>query len=274
MKHYLHSQLATRAIKVLQVGAGGTGSRMLEHLVCLHRALLALGHPAGIDLMLVDDDTVSAANIGRQAFYPCDLGAPKAHVLVNRANMAMGDLDTVWRAEMSRLDTRSGLSGFDLVIGAVDSRSGRLAILRGLERATGGSRYWLDCGNSAHDGQVVLGEVTSDKRKTDKAWRLPHAAELFPQLVQPKLDKLADDTPSCSLAEALQKQSLFINSAMSLFAANLLYQLFTKGEIEVHGAFVNLPSMTVLPIAIDHEEWKRMGVVKDGKRQKIKSKAD
>lgn len=272
MKHYLHPHMASHPIKVLQVGAGGTGSRMLEHLICLHRALLALGHPGGIELMLVDDDTVSAANIGRQAFYPCDLGAPKAHVLINRANMAMGDMGTVWRAEMSRLDTRSNLSNFDLVIGAVDSRSGRLAILRGLERATGGTRYWLDCGNSSHDGQVVLGEVTSANRKTDNQWRLPHAAELFPQLVQPKLDKVADDTPSCSLAEALEKQSLFINSAMSLFAANLLYQLFTKGEIEVHGAFVNLPSMTVLPIAIDHEEWARMGVKKDGKRQKTVSR--
>lgn len=272
MKHFLHSQLATREIRVLQVGAGGTGSRMLEHLLCLHRALLALGHPRGIDLMLVDDDTVSAANIGRQAFYPCDIGASKAHVLINRANMAMGDLGTVWGADMCRLDTRCNLGKYDLVIGAVDSRSGRLAILRGLEGASGGTRYWCDCGNQNHSGQVVLGEVTSGKRKTDSEWRLPHAGELFPDLVQPKLDKVADDTPSCSLAEALEKQSLFINSAMSLFAANLLYQLFTKGELEVHGAFVNLPNMTVMPISIDHEEWARMGVKKDGKRHKVKSK--
>lgn len=272
MKHYLHPELVRREIRVLQVGAGGTGSRMLEHLVCLHRALLALGHPGGIDLTLVDDDTVSAANIGRQAFYPCDLGAPKAHVLINRANMAMGDLGTVWDAEMARLDTRCNLSRYDLVIGAVDSRSGRLAILRGLESASGGIRYWCDAGNLTRAGQVVLGEVTSGKRKTDSEWRLPHAAELFPQLVQPKLDKVADDTPSCSLAEALEKQSLFINSAMSLFAANLLYQLFTTGELEVHGAFVNLPTMTVLPISIDHDEWERMGVRKDGKRKKVSSK--
>lgn len=267
MKHYLPSRLATREVKVLLVGAGGSGSRMLDNLVCLHRAMLALGHPQGLAVTLVDDDRVSTANVGRQAFYPCDVGSYKAITLINRANMAMGT--TEWRAEVCRLNTSTRLGDFDLVIGAVDNRAARLAILRGLERVSGGTRYYLDLGNRSGDGQVLLGQVTADKRKTDDGERLPHIGEMFPELIDSKRDKLEDDGPSCSLAEALEKQSLFINTAVSLFASSLLFQLFTKGSIENHGAFVNLDQMMVMPIAVDKEVWQRLGVVRDGRRKKV-----
>lgn len=269
MKHYLHKQLLTKPINVVLVGAGGTGSRMLENLVCLHRAMIALGHPHGLRVLLIDDDRVSEANVGRQAFYPCDVGSYKALTLINRANMALGN--TMWAADVCRLNTAStGFRDVDLVIGAVDNRAARLAMLRCLERTSAGTRYYLDLGNRAGDGQVVLGEVSTDKRKNDDEWRLPHIGEMFPELINRKLDNVEDDIPSCSLAEALSKQSLFINPAVSLFASNLLWQLFTKGELLVHGAFVNLDHMTVMPMSIDQEVWARFGVVRNGKRQKIR----
>lgn len=265
--HYLHPQLLQRAVRGLLVGAGGTGSRVLEGLVNLHRAMLALGHPEGLHVTVVDDDTVSAANIGRQAFYPCDIGRPKAHVLVNRANMALNGLGT-WSALQERVDTASVLR-FDLVIGAVDTRRARLGILRGLEAATPHEpRYWLDLGNRADDGQVVLGEVTSSRRKTDQLLRLPHAAELFPELIDVALDDV-DDTPSCSLAQALVKQSLFINGAIAQQGLNLLWMLFTAGQLTVHGAFVNLKTVTVAPLRVDAALWERMGVRRDKRRRKI-----
>lgn len=271
MKHTISSDLLGRAINIALVGAGGSGSRVLEQLVCLHKAMRALGHPKGLNVVLIDNDRVSAANVGRQAFYPCDVGSYKAATLINRANMALGD--TVWSANLGRLTTAStGFYQTDMVIGAVDNRSARLAILRCLERAGSGPRYWLDLGNRASDGQVILGQVTSSNRKTDDPWRLPHVGELFPDLIKPKLDQAEDDLPSCSLAEALEKQSLFINPAMSLFAMNILWQLFTKGSITQHGAFINLECMSVMPIGIDKEMWERFGVVRDGRRQKIASK--
>ena len=268
MKHYLHNALATRAVKVLLVGAGGSGSRILENLVCLHRAMVALGHPAGLAVTVLDQDTVSPANVGRQAFYPSDVGSYKSITLANRANMALGSVQ--WRAVVGRITTKStGMGEFDLVIGAVDNRSARLAILRSLERAGGGQRYWLDMGNRSSDGQVVLGEVTSGGRKTDSEWRLPHVGELFPELIDAALDKVADDIPSCSLAEALEKQSLYVNTGVSLFASNVLWQLFTKGELTHHGAFVNLDHMTVMPLEISKEAWARFGIKRNGRREKL-----
>ncbi len=269
MKHFLHSDLASRQIKTLLVGAGGSGSRMLEALQCLHRALRAKGHPHGLDVTVVDPDTVSLANVGRQAFYPTDVGAYKAITLVNRANMALGD--TRWKAVVGKVTTKTtGLHEFQLVIGAVDNRSARLGIIRSLERAGFGTRYYLDMGNRASDGQVILGEVQGSSSAKEDPDRLPHAGELFPDLIDVRLDKVEDDTPSCSLAEALERQSLFVNTAMALYAGNLLWQLFTEGEISNHGAFIDLKSSRTAPLEIDPETWARFGIVRQPPEPKKK----
>lgn len=264
--HVLDGKLMTRAVKVLLVGAGGTGSRMLEKLVALHRALKAKGHPGGLQVTVLDPDTVSTANIGRQAFYPGDVGCFKCDVLVNRANMALEDIR--WESIPELLDTRASLDQFDLVIGAVDNRAARLGILRGLENCVGGVRYWLDSGNRASDGQVVLGQVSSRRRSKDDPKRLPHIAEFYPELIDPAAED-KDNTPSCSLAEALDKQSLYINTTVSDFAANLLWMLFTEGRLDTQGAFINLKRMMVTPLRADPEVWSRFGIVRDGKRRKV-----
>lgn len=265
-KHVLKAELLTRAVDVLLVGAGGTGSRMLEKLVALHRALKAKGHPGGLRVTVVDPDTVSPANIGRQAFYPGDVGSFKCDVLVNRANMALENV--CWTAQPALLDTRACLDGYDLVIGAVDNRAARLAILRGLENCAGGTRYWLDTGNRSSDGQVVLGQVPSRRKTTDDTMRLPHIAEFYPELIDSAAED-KDNTPSCSLAEALDKQSLYINTTVSDFAANLLWMLFTEGSLDTQGVFINLKRMMVTPLRADPEVWSRFGIVRDGKRHKV-----
>jgi PRTRC genetic system ThiF family protein len=259
-KHRLARQFVERQVNIALIGAGGTGSRILEQLVNLNRAMLALGHPEGLNVTLIDDDRVSEANVGRQAFYPCDVNQYKASVLINRANMAMGD--HAWKARIGRVTAESELDNFGLVIGAVDNRLARKAIVKSLsQKRYGGWTYYLDTGNRADDGQVVLGQVARGNDKS--ADRLPHIGELFPELIDASADNAQDDLPSCSLAQALQKQSLYINPAMSLFAMNLLWSLFTKGEIDYHGAFINLASCTVRPLPICHETWKRFGVKRD-----------
>lgn len=264
--HTLNGKLMTRAVNVLLVGAGGTGSRMLEKLVALHRALKAKGHPAGLQVTVLDPDTVSVANIGRQAFYPSDVGCFKCDVLVNRANMALEG--SRWESIPQLLDTRASLDKFDLVIGAVDNRAARLGILRGLENCMSGVRYWLDTGNRSTDGQVVLGQVSSRRSRNDDPKRLPHIAEFYPDLIDSAAED-KDNLPSCSLAEALEKQSLYINTTVSDFAANLLWMLFTDGVLETQGAFINLKRMMVTPLRVDPEVWSRFGIVRDGKRHKV-----
>lgn len=257
LHHRVPPALLARRIEVLLVGAGGTGSRVLEKLVCLHRGLFARGHPAGLAVTVMDPDAVSPSNIGRQAFYPGDVGAFKADVLVNRANCALAGV--CWQSVPQRLQGDSDLERHDLVIGAVDNRAGRLAILRALQQCGSGSRYWMDTGNRAHDGQVVLGQVSGRRAPRMAAPRLPHVGELYPALIDPAAED-PEDGPSCSLAEALERQSLCINTVVADFAVTLLWQLLTDGSIDTHGAFINLQRMMVTPLRIDPLVWRRFGV--------------
>ena len=253
MIHNIDSRLLTRAVKVVLVGAGGTGSHVLRRLANMHLAMVELGHPAGLDVIVIDPDTVSKTNVGRQNFWPSDVGQSKAEILVNRCNLLM---QTGWVAETLKVTDDTQFSNPDIVIGCVDNRKGRAAILTALKRSVYSSAYYLDIGNREHDGQVVLGEVFGASCKREN--RLPHVADLYPDIIDGSLDD-TDDTPSCSLAEALEKQSLFINDTMANAACNLLWELFRYGQLTHHGQFVNIRSGRVTPLAIDPETWKRFG---------------
>ena len=265
MIHNIDSRLLMRAIKVVLVGAGGTGSHVLRRLAIMHLAMVELGHPAGMEVLVIDPDKVSKANVGRQNFWPSDVGQSKAEVLVNRCNMM---LLTHWEAETARVIDDTQFQNPDIVIGCVDNRKGRAAILKALKRSVYTSAYWLDIGNRETDGQLILGEVFGTGCKREN--RLPHVADLFPDIIDGSLDD-KDDAPSCSMAEALEKQSLFINDTMANAGCGLLWELFRYGQISHHGQFINLKSGRVTPLGIDPENWKRFGyevVTKPRRRSK------
>lgn len=245
IKHCIPQHMLSQAWKVDVVGAGGTGSALLPSLARLHHAMIELGHPGGIECTVYDDDTVSETNVGRQGFYPNDVGHYKALLLVNRLNNLMG---TRWIAEARRVDSSVRLQA-DLVIGCVDTRRARHAIVQAAKR--GSCRYYLDCGNETDRGQVILGEFGKPRHD-----RLPHVGDLFPDLLNAKNDK-GDDTPSCSMADALRKQSLVINQAISVQAFNLLWTLFRNGSLSYSGVFVNLATGRTNPIPIDPTAWAR-----------------
>lgn len=264
-------------VSVGVVGAGGTGSVLLAGLAQMATALTALGHP-GLEVTVYDDDVVTQANIGRQAFAQCDVGLPKARVLVNRINQTFG---LKWKAEVHRLAIKDGTEDpfarqelHEIWIGCVDTRVARATIHQYWKRSCDGQNdasLWLDCGNTASAGQVILGalhEVTYRKPgRVDGKWdpgfsrvevALPSAADLFPEMIDTALDA-TDDMPSCSLPEALAKQDLFTNRLIADTAMNLLWRLFRHSEIESHGAFVNLQTMRTNPLPVDPEGWERLG---------------
>ncbi|KVK87861.1 thiamine biosynthesis protein ThiF [Burkholderia ubonensis] len=245
--HSIPADMIRRPWRVVVVGAGGTGSAFLPSLARLHHAMIELGHPGGIECTVYDDDTVSETNVGRQGFYPNDVGHYKALLLVNRLNNLMG---TNWVAEPRRVDSSVRIVA-DIVVGCVDSRRARHAIVQAAKR--GSCRYYLDCGNETDRGQVILGEF--GKARHD---RLPHVGDLFPELLNAKNDR-GDDTPSCSMADALRKQSLVINQAISVQAYNLLWMLFRTGSLKYSGSFVNLETGRTSPIPIDPAAWARFG---------------
>ena len=72
-------------VKIVQLGAGGTGGHIAPHL---YRLLYALGRPARY--IICDGDKVEEKNLLRQNFSPADLGENKARVLAERYSTVFG----------------------------------------------------------------------------------------------------------------------------------------------------------------------------------------
>ncbi|MGI4790091.1 MAG: ThiF family adenylyltransferase, partial [Janthinobacterium lividum] len=187
-------------------GCGGTGSQMLTGLAQMHATLSAMHlenmnaeNPfiengcrfiengcrcRGLKVTVYDPDVVTEFNIGRQLFYPADLGMNKALCLVSRVNMAYG---TKWIAvpeeyhlvplgqNMNQLQVR--YSHPDILISCTDTASSRRGLHRFLwsDHWSRNADYWLDCANLATVGQVVLGQPG---RENEERW--PRSKEFDP----------------------------------------------------------------------------------------------
>jgi molybdopterin-synthase adenylyltransferase len=238
MTHHCHQALleSREPIWVLLAGVGGTGSRVLTGLRHIHLALLAFDRP-GLEVIALDPDTVSEANLVRQAFYPADVGLPKAVVLVNRLNLACG---LVWQAgqHLVNHDVIHKLQP-QVVLSCVDSRVARAAIHVGVSNRSSRVHYWMDFGNDRDTGQVILGEPLNAVNKRSRA-RLRTAPELFPEIADSSLAE--DDGPSCSARESLERQGLFVNDGVAVMGLNLIGQLLVGGSTQCGRTHANFLS--------------------------------
>ncbi|MES2373395.1 MAG: PRTRC system ThiF family protein [Bacteroidota bacterium] len=245
----------TNPVIVNLIGAGGTGSQVLTALGRINISLVALGHP-GIAVKLFDDDLVTSANMGRQLFTKNEIGFPKSVVLINRLNRFFG---TNWKAHCKKVSSRSDkneLSG-NIIISCVDSIKTRFEIASVLKKMDTKTQsrsrpvYWMDFGNSRQSGQVILSTIGEVKQPASEKYlthaKLPYLTDEFKELLKSQPEDLS---PSCSMAEALHKQDLFINTTLSALGASLLWSMFREGMTHYRGFFLNLKDFKTQPIPV------------------------
>lgn len=246
--------LSRRPLRVLVVGAGGTGSSIMMGLPYLDQAMRVWGG-AGLDVTLMDADVVTETNCVRQPFSISDVGQNKAIVLVNRINLFWG---TKWSAIPQLFHARSFERSYDrtpdLLIGCVDTRAARRAIEKAFTGALRATSYWLDLGNGAATGQFVLGQPLNERNRR-RAERLRTVSELFPEIADEEAGE--DSLPSCSAMEALNRQEPFINQTLASSALAMLAQLLRYGKITHHGAFFNARTGQMSALPVDPKLWQR-----------------
>lgn len=238
------------------IGAGGNGAPMLMRLHKIHTTLRALGRN-GLKVIVWDMDTVSPFNIGRQPFYPADIGRNKAEVLVSRHKMIDPSISS-WEWRPERFTEESKVSNTLMVITCVDNKAARRAVHKAVfenERAL----YWLDLGNEADTGQIVLGEAMHHRRKL----RLPVVTEIFPEILDESIPE--DDSPSCSTEEAIRKQGLFVNEIVVGHAASLIWEGLHTGTVTKPIVFINTGVHSVNSVGINPDFYKRKKI-KTGRR--------
>lgn len=241
---YCPGHLIENGINVIVLGSGGSGGEVMDRLVRLHFGLIKTGHPVGLNVTLVDGDTVSEANIGRQRFSPYDVGQFKAELLVHRINVAYR---LNWSAKVDYYNPETDTLNTDLLITCIDKGKLRAELGRQFRR-TQTNMLWLDFGNDQNKGQFIFGHA-SLKAKT--ALLLPNVFSLFPGLAHSR----DDDAPSCSFVEAIQHQDLMVNSVLADNGVNLLWQLFRHGKCDFHGGFINVREGTCKPLPINPKTW-------------------
>lgn len=252
--HFIAPELLNpvNPIEVCLIGAGGTGSQVLTALARMNHSLNSLGH-AGFQVRLYDDDVVTQANMGRQLFAASEVDLNKATALIARCNRFFG---TQSKAIPHKFTNQCN-SRAAIYISCTDSAASRFEIAQVLTEGRRGKhydnvpRYWMDYGNSRQSGQVILatiGDITQPKSELFKTiGSLPFVTEEFGDLLRASD---TEDSPSCSLAEALEKQDLFINSTLVQMGCSLLWQLFRNGYTTQRGLFLNLSDFRAVPLAV------------------------
>ena len=229
MKHVVKN-LHARQVSIALIGVGGTGSLVLSGLVRLNHALRKLGHP-GIEVNVYDPDIVTEANIGRQLFTPDEIGQNKAQCLVDRYNLGFA---LEWHAYPRKYNLNNYQNR--ILISCVDSKASRREIAGTIPGNTG--IYLIDSGNDGNFGQVLIGNGSKE---------LPMPYKVQPDLTKGKETRHA---PSCSLAEALSYQDLFVNQWMATAILQLIWQMFRHGELTYRGFYINLETGRMNPVPI------------------------
>lgn len=165
--------------KVMVIGAGGTGGRLIPLLTQFLRSITREHNPAGWletpIVYIVDDDVVEVKNLMRQNFIEPDIGKPKAAVLAQRYGRAYGinvipvlkrieSTDTIHSIFNAAGVERADGTGVMYIL-CVDSVKARRDILKILKNIGGGdynrSAFVIDAGNENNFGQVLFYNMAS-----------------------------------------------------------------------------------------------------------------
>ena len=225
MKHHTPTEFHTKKVYVELIGAGATGSLILSGLVRLHLSMLELEHPQGLAVRCWDPDTITHANIGRQLYVESEIGQNKAVTLITRYNYHYG---LAWCAVPKRFHSdRYYFEKNAVVIAAVDSRESRKEIHENLERYK--NVYCIDCGCGKDYGQICIGNGSPE---------LPYPWIKHPELIDESKD--SEHRSSCSMADSLERNGLFINQFVATGVLEILWQLFRHGGLDYSELYINL----------------------------------
>jgi PRTRC genetic system ThiF family protein len=240
----------TRSVKIVMLGAGGTGGHIAPHL---YRLLYALNRP--VRFIICDGDIVEQKNLVRQNFIPADLGENKAQVLAERYSTVFGmeteyvpsfiESEETLKELIKPRVTYSGCyprtvvdKELVILIGAVDNNRSRQMCHRVFYEAE--ELIYIDSGNSEHTGQVVCG-IRSGGRTLYKP-----VGKLYPEVLK-ETDKFPTEL-SCAEASISAPQAMTANITAATAVVDMIYNILTLGESRVRQVTFATTSCNVRPV--------------------------
>ena len=239
-----------KPVKIIMLGAGGTGGHITPHL---YRLLHTLERCTKI--IICDGDIVEEKNLVRQNFITTDLGKNKAQVLAERYASAFGlevsyipefIEDEAHLAYLVQPDTFANgpyshqkSDGLSILIGCVDNNRSRQLCHQVFKSAD--NLIYIDAGNGEHTGQVVCGI-----RRSGRTYYKP-IGDIYPDVLL-ETDKFPTQL-SCAEAAVSAPQSIVANIMAATAVVSYLYNILVLGSVEVRSVTFSTKSINLKPIA-------------------------
>ena len=240
-----------KPVKIVMLGAGGTGGHIAPHL---YRLLHALDRP--VEVIIADGDIVEEKNLVRQNFISCDLGKNKAQVLAERYASAFG-MEIQYIPDF--IETREKMAALlkprfsyatpetlTILIGAVDNNKSRQLCHKVFNKSD--NLIYIDSGNGEFTGQVVCGV-----RRKGKTYYKP-VGEVYPDILE-DTDKFPTEL-SCAEASVSAPQSIVANIMAATAVVSYIYNILVFGNIEVKKVTFSTKSVNLKPVLSGKEKLK------------------
>ena len=238
----------TRPVKIVQLGAGGTGGHIAPHL---YRLLYALDRSTRY--IICDGDVVEEKNLVRQNFTPADLEENKAKVLAERYSAVFG-METEYlpsfvetgeqlRQLLTPQKWRVGTYGQEVIkemvilLGAVDNNKSRQLCHRVFHQAR--ELIYIDSGNGEFTGQVVCGVRQAGRTI------YPPIGTVYPDVLE-DTDKFPTEL-SCAEASVSAPQSMAANITAAMVVVDMVYNILALGESTVRQVTFSTKTVNVRP---------------------------
>lgn len=228
-----------RPVKIVMLGAGGTGGYAAPHI---YRLIHTLNRPARF--LVADGDIVEKKNLVRQNFIHADLGRNKAAVMAERYASAFG-MEIAYLPEfIENEDALAALTAPDysrkelaILIGAVDNNRSRQMCHEAFMRAK--ELVYIDSGNGQYTGQVVCGI-----RRNGRTYYKP-VGTLYPDVLA-DTDKFPTEL-SCAEAAISAPQSVVANVMAATAILSYLYDILVLGDITVRNVTFSTKTIHMKP---------------------------
>ena len=232
-----------KSVKIVMLGAGGTGGHIAPHL---YRLLHALDRP--VEVIIADGDIVEEKNLVRQNFISCDLGRNKAQVLAERYASAFGmeikyvpdfieSEDKLSELLKTRKIYYNQPEPLTILIGAVDNNKSRQLCHKIFNKSE--NLIYIDSGNGEFTGQVVCGV-----RRKGKTYYKP-VGQVYPDILE-DTDKFPTEL-SCAEASVSAPQSIAANIMAATAVIAYIYNILVLGNIEVKKVTFSTKSVNLKP---------------------------
>jgi PRTRC genetic system ThiF family protein len=238
-----------KPVKIIMLGAGGTGGHVAPHL---YRLLHALERYTKV--IVCDGDIVEEKNLVRQNFISADLGRNKAQVLAERYASAFG-LEISYIPDFIEDENRLAelvnpeiylpspysyreKEGISILLGCVDNNRSRQLCHQIFKSSR--NLIYIDSGNGEHTGQVVCGI-----RRKGKTYYKP-IGDVYPDVLL-ETDKFPTQL-SCAEAAVSAPQSIVANIMAGTAVVSYLYNILVLGSIETRSVTFSTKTVNLKPV--------------------------